>query len=216
MANTFGSRYWVKTEDTIFRLVKPGRTWSVTPITLDNLSICWGQSPSMHWKNRLRVTQKSRGKTRTLSYRACSRKSVLGDFFFIMQIWTISKMHKKDDQTSKINHFCLSCSQTLLGRCGQAASLTGKELVWSLFKKPPLPGRLLRKRAVLVTPDSVTSLRVRSIWIASMQTKNGKLKDSLPNFSELERGGVYRADRHASLFSSRAALSGFSRNSGWQ
>lgn len=123
------------------------------------------------------------------------------------------QMYKKDDQTSKINHFCLSCSQTLLSRCGQAASLTGKELVWSLCKKPPHPGRLLRNRAVLVIPDSVTSPRVRSIWIASMQTKNGKLKDTLPNFSELERGGVYQADWQASLSASRAALSGFSRNS---
>lgn len=136
-------------------------------------------------------------------------------FFYIMKLWTTSKLCKKDDQTSRINHFCLSCSRTLLSRCGQAASLTGKELVRSLHKKWPLPRMLLRNRVILVIPDSATSLRVRRIWTASTLTRNGKLKDSLPNFSELERGSVDQPNWQASLLSSRAALWGFSNDSGW-
>lgn len=137
-------------------------------------------------------------------------------FFHIMKLWTTFKMCKEDNQTSRINHFCLSCRQTLLHRCGQAAKLTGKELVWSLRKKLPLPRVLLRNRAILVIPDSVTSLWVRRIWIASTLTRNGKLKDSLPNFSELERGSVYHQPNwQASLLSSRAALWAFSSDSGW-
>lgn len=120
-------------------------------------------------------------------------------------------MCKEDNPTSRINHFCLSCRQTLLHRCGQAARLTGKELVRSLRKKLLLSRVLLRNRAILVILDSVTSLRVRRIWIASTLTRNGKLKDSLPNFSELERGSVHQPNWQASLLSSRAALWAFSR-----
>ena len=91
-------------------------------------------------------------------------------FSLMMQLWTTSRMCK-NDQTGWINHFCLSGSQTLLNRCGQAASLTGKELVWSLRKKPPLPWMWLRNGAIPVTPDC-------DIWTALMLTRNGKLKDS--------------------------------------
>lgn len=63
---------------------------------------------------------------------------------------------KEYDLTGRINHYCLSCRRTLLSRCGPAAGLTGKELVWSSLKKLPLPWMSLRDRAVLLTPDSDT------------------------------------------------------------
>ena len=64
----------------------------------------------------------------------------------------------------------------------------------------------LRDRAILLTPDSVTPLMVRSTWIASMLTRNGRVKDRLPNFGELETGSVCQPDWQAILLSRRAAL----------
>lgn len=113
---------------------------------------------------------------------------------------------KEYDLTGRINHYCLSCRRTLLSRCGPAAGLTGNELVWSSLKELPLPWMSLRDRAVLLTPDSVTPLMVRSTWITSMLTRNGRLKDRPPHFGELERGSVCQPDWPAILPSRRAAL----------
>lgn len=69
------------------------------------------------------------------------------------------------------------------------------------------PLTVVKEWNFLVTPASATSLRIKSTWVASMLTRNGRQKDGPPNLSALERGSVGQRDPRAIVPSSRAAQS---------
>lgn len=116
-------------------------------------------------------------------------------------------MCKKDNPTGRINCLCLSCRQTLLSRWGRAASVAEKNK-FGIAQEAVTPLTVAKEQDFLVTPDSATSLRLQSAWVASTLRRDGKQKDRLPHFSAPESG------QPSCLPVAQRSLCGFSSGSG--